>query len=474
MRVAAAYIRVSTDDQLEYSPDSQLIEIRRYAKAHDIVIPEDYIYIEDDGISGRKTKKREAFQRMIGTAKTKPKPFDVILLWKFSRFARNREDSVVYKSMLRKQLGIDVISVSEPLSDDKMSILIEAMIEAMDEYYSINLSEEVTRGMTEKVRRGEPVSIPAFGYVIKEKQYYPNPKTAPIVRSLFEEYAAGAGCRDLATKLNDMGIRSTRGNLFENRTVEYILRNPVYIGLIRWSPSGKISRNFKRDNVMVVQGSHEPIVDRNLWEQVQGRLDEVKRTYPKYARVRDRCDFMLKGLVRCSNCGSTLVHASTGSLQCHSYGRGSCKVSHSITLPKINKIVIESIEATFRLGVFPLTVKPSKQSIDENALIQQQIQREQRKLERIREAYENEVDTLEEYKANKEKILTEIERLNAQLTPAPPVDLRKKFFEKNKNSVQRLKDPTISESEKNEILRSFVDHIVFDRAKGTVDVFYYL
>ena len=82
----------------------------------------------------------------------------MILLWKFSRFARNREDAIVYKSMLRKQLGIEVVSISENVGDDKMSVLIEAMIEAMDEYYSINLAEEVKRGMTEKVSRGEPVT----------------------------------------------------------------------------------------------------------------------------------------------------------------------------------------------------------------------------------------------------------------------------------------------------------------------------
>ena len=87
---------------------------------------------------------------MIALAKSTPKPFEAILVWKYSRFARNREDSVVYKSMLRKQCGIDVVSISEATGDDKMSILFEAMIEAMDEYYSINLSEEVKRGMTEK------------------------------------------------------------------------------------------------------------------------------------------------------------------------------------------------------------------------------------------------------------------------------------------------------------------------------------
>ena len=165
MKTAAAYIRVSTEDQVEYSPASQLEKIREYAKRNDYILPEEYIFM-DEGISGRNTVKRTAFNRMIGTAKTKPKPFDAILLWKFSRFARNREDSIVYKSMLRKQCGIDVISISENVGDDKMSVIIEAMIEAMDEYYSINLAEEVKRGMTEKAGRGQAVTIPSFGYDI--------------------------------------------------------------------------------------------------------------------------------------------------------------------------------------------------------------------------------------------------------------------------------------------------------------------
>ena len=142
MKTAAAYIRVSTEDQTEYSPASQLEKIREYAKHHDYILPDEYIFV-DEGISGRNTAKRAAFNCMIGMAKQKPKPFDAILLWKFSRFARNREDSIVYKSMLRKQCGIDVISISENVGDDKMAVLIEAMIEAMDEYYSVNLSEEV-------------------------------------------------------------------------------------------------------------------------------------------------------------------------------------------------------------------------------------------------------------------------------------------------------------------------------------------
>ena len=220
MKTAAAYIRVSTDDQIEYSPESQLKALRDYAGRNDMILPEEYIFI-DEGISGRTT----------------PKPFDIILLWKFSRFARNREDAIVYKSMLRKQLGIDVVSISENIGDDKMSLLIEAMIEAMDEYYSINLAEEVKRGMIEKVSRGEPVSIPAFGYDIRKKNYVPNPEKSPVVVSIFNDFLNGIGTREIAQSLNALDIRTSRGGLWENRTVEYILRNPVYIGKIRWNPA---------------------------------------------------------------------------------------------------------------------------------------------------------------------------------------------------------------------------------------------
>ena len=100
MRVGACYIRVSTDDQADLSPDSQLSMLQQYARQHDIILNKEHIFV-DEGISGRKSKNRPEFQRMIGMAKSNPKPFDVILIWKFSRFARNQEESVFYKSLLQ-------------------------------------------------------------------------------------------------------------------------------------------------------------------------------------------------------------------------------------------------------------------------------------------------------------------------------------------------------------------------------------
>ena len=470
MKTAAAYIRVSTDDQIEYSPDSQLKALRDYAKRNDMILPEEFVYI-DEGISGRTTSKRPAFNRMIGTAKSKPKPFDVILLWKFSRFARNREDAIVYKSMLRKQLGIEVVSVSENIGDDKMSVLIEAMIEAMDEYYSINLAEEVKRGMIEKVSRGEPVSIPAFGYEIKDKNYVPNPETSPIVANIFSDFLAGSGTREIAQKLNALDIRTSRGGLWENRTVEYILRNPVYIGKIRWNPAGRTRRNYDQPSVMLIDGHHEPIIEEATFHAANEKLDEIKALYGKSTAKQNHPSepFMLYGLVQCSNCGATLTRSAKDSVQCYKYAHGKCGVSHHISIKKLNDLVLESLEGTLMGTIPPLyservyvyqTEDPAMQSASLLAA-------EKRKLERVKQAYEAGIDTLEEYRENKRKITERIKQLEAE---QPKPKLRKPLSQ-HLEMLPKLRDPDLTTEEKNILLRTLISHIVFNRASCTVDIF---
>ena len=136
---------------------------------------------------------------MLSPPKEKDHPFEVIYVWKFSRFARNQEQSIVYKNLLRKK-GVSVVSVSAPIPEGPFGALIERIIEWMDEFYSINLSTEVTRGMTEKASRGEPTCAPPYGYVMKEKKYYPDEASgaANIVREVFRRYADGEGQRAIA------------------------------------------------------------------------------------------------------------------------------------------------------------------------------------------------------------------------------------------------------------------------------------
>lgn len=475
MKIAAAYIRVSTDDQIEYSPASQLEKIKDYAERNGYIIPEEFIFT-DEGISGRNTAKRSGFNRMIGIAKQKPKPFDSILLWKFSRFARNREDSIVYKSMLRKQCGINVISISENVGDDKMSVLIEAMIEAMDEYYSINLGEEVKRGMSEKVTRGEAVTIPSFGYNIKDGVYIPDPVTAPALQSIFEDYVKGKGMRTIAADLNNNGFRTRRGNRFQNRTVQYILSNPVYIGKIRWTPTGRTNRNFSTSDTVVTDGHHEPLITMDVWNAVQKKLSETPKT--KYMRSDSpKQPFMLQGLVRCDSCGATLCRSANGSLQCCSYAHGSCRVSHSISLKRLNAMFFKAIDEAVCFEEFKLdpSLKKTTAGID-NKKILSQIEREKNKLIRVRDAYENEVYTLDEFKESKLSIERKINELENKLTndkePDPQIEI-KKLKGKIIEALPAIKSAALTETEKNCLIKSFLSKAVYYKPSGDLDLFFY-
>jgi len=471
LKTAAAYIRVSTDMQTEFSPESQLKAIREYAKSHDMLLPDEYVFT-DEGISGR-SDNRPAFQRMIGMAKLKPRPFDVILLWKFSRFARSREDSIVYKSMLRKDCGIDVVSVSEPLNDDKTSVLIEALIEAMDEYYSLNLAEEVRRGLQEKFARGGVVSQPPFGYRMGDGVFVPDETTAPIVKMIFSDFISGMGARQIAEKLNGLGVATSRGNPFENRTVEYVLTNPVYIGKLRRSRVTDKKDRFHEDteNVQYVEGSHEPIITEEIFQQAQECRQELKRLYGK----RDRqapVEYMLKGLVRCSNCGATLtLNARLGLLQCHNYAKGACKVSHGITLKKLNPIVIGKLKTDMENGFADIKIQPQEDFSEKESSVSTLIEKELKKLDRVREAYEAGIDTIEEYKANKSRIQNRIEELKKIIPPAPK-DPVKVIAERTKTTMTILDDKTASETVKNLALRSILSRIIFVKPHGTVEIFY--
>ena len=477
MRTGAAYIRVSTDMQTELSPDSQLKLIQQYAKQNDIILNKCNIF-SDDGISGRHAEKRPEFMRMIATAKQKPRPFDVILVWKFSRFARNREDSILYKSMLRKDCGIEVISVSEPVGEDKTSILIEALLEAMDEYYSLNLAEEVRRGMTEKVSRGGIVVAPPFGYMIKDGKYVPEPSQAKAVQMVFSRYLEGAGTRTIAAEINELGYKTRRGGKFENRTIEYMLTNPTYIGKLRFNPTGKATVAHKynqTEDTIIVDGGHEPIIDKETFEAAGKLLEQTKKKYPKNYNQRQH-EYFFRGLVRCSNCGATLCQAVKGqSLQCHNYAKGSCKISHSISIEKLKTAVIEALErdAETNSKLNFIEIPRAKSNADANDMIRDQIEKEQLKLERIKAAYEDGIDTLEEYKNNKQKILSTIKALEDRIKPIENIKNNELNFRKKISEiVQSISNPEITPLEFNSEIREIVSKIIFNRTKGNVEIFY--
>lgn len=473
VKIAAAYIRVSTEDQTEYSPDSQIKLIREYAARSGYLVPDEYVY-EDAGISGRTAAKRPAFLRMIAAAKEKPSPFEAILVWKFSRFARNQEESIVYKSMLKKQCSVDVISVSEPIGDDMFGSLIERIIEWMDQFYSIRLSGEVKRGMAEKVSRGEPVVRPPFGYSMVESRYVPD-EHAPVVRQMFSDYAAGVPMIAIARGLNSRGFRTIRGNGFDNRGVEYILRNPVYIGKVRWSKDGRTVsvREYYSKNEIVRDGLHEPIVSQELWDAVQQRLAEQRRTHTRNAQ-QVPASFSLRGLLRCDACGSTLVRSTPANVQCARYNRGQCSVSHSISIAKAEQLVIEGLRETVKAGSITLDPKAPKISASSGVDYARLIAAEERKLSRAQDAFLSDAITVEDLKRMRAQIESQIESLRAaqaQETASAhtqPSTTIARIVE----VLAVMESPDATPAAKNDALRSVISRIVYNKPDGTLDIFY--
>ncbi len=347
IEIAAAYIRVSTDEQVELSPDSQKELIIEYANRNSIKVPEEYIFIEGEkkkGLSGRKAANRPKFQEMIALAKEKPKPFDCILVWKFSRFARNIDESTYYKSILRKKCGIDVISISEPIMEGMYGRLIEMIIEWSDEFYSFNLATEVKRGMSAKARAGEFCSYAPMGYKMKDKKLVVDTETAPIVRSIYQEYAAGGTVRQMVIRLNGQGIRTKFGNPIDNRFITYMISNPLYKGYIAFSTNGKRKNGKFTDSEKVIyqKGIHEPIVDEALWQRCYDRfLSEKGRK--KSGKTKN--EYALRTLLKCSNCGATLTYCAGGWLQCSKYNRGVCTVSHSLDARDAERAVLKKLRA---------------------------------------------------------------------------------------------------------------------------------
>ncbi len=482
LKVAAAYIRVSIERQDEYSPDSQLKKVREYAEREGYQIPDEFVFY-DDGISGRSVKKRNEFNRMIAMAKDKSHPFEVIYVWKFSRFARNQEEALVYKNLLKKN-KVAVVSVSEPVPEGHFGTLIERIIEWMDEFYSINLSTEVTRGMTEKVQRGEPVCPPAFGYDIKDKQYCINEEQAEIIREIFSRFADGDGMRRIAIDLGKRGIRTKYGNMPENRWIEYILNNPVYIGKLRWSMEGSRAvskRDYNNENVITIEGHHEAIISIELWEKVQARIEAEKKLYSKYAKRGQRVNVMTKGLLRCSSCGGTIAVASAKSgkaniptLQCCNYARGQCHTSHSVTVPRIEKAIIAGLKKALSTQQFAVSPERRKPKTVKGPDYEKLIAIEERKMERAKEAYLGGIDDIKQYAQNKIEIehrIAELVELRNKECPTTPQDasiLKDKVLE----VAEFIQRDDVSTAAKNEALRTIIDKIVFDKANGSVAIYF--
>ncbi len=473
-RPGACYIRVSTDDQVEYSPTSQLKLILKYALDNHIYIKIENIYY-DGGISGTESSKRSSFQKMISNAKSKNKPFDVILVYDFSRFARNKEESVMYKTLLRKKLNIDVISITQPLTEGKERVILESMYEAMDEYYSLNLSENVQRGKHEKAARGEHNGNAPYGYKYDKnlKLLVIDEDRAKIIRFIFNEYVndPSMNIKRIVMKLNDMGVKPARHDLWCDRTVKLILHNPAYIGKVRYTAGG-MNRDYFRDDTEIFDGKHEPIVDMETWNKAQILNNKRRNVYSKYMKPAPKHEHWLRGIIKCGDCGHSMVKFGAVSrknphFQCAWYVKGRCKRSHHIKCHVVEEAILEELKQATNKKIEINFVNENNSFDSEINILLNSLKKLDTRLERIKQAYLNEIDSLEEYKENKESITTERKNIENRLKDLEYQNKREvrkeKVLHKCEEAYRIFNDSEIDETIKFDIAHELFDKIVYDK-----------
>ena len=286
---AVIYARYSSDNQREESIEGQIRECTAYAEKNGFTVVKHYI---DRAISA-KTDNRPQFQQMIKDSERGI--FDVIIVWKLDRFARNRYDSARYKTQLKRN-GVKLVSATEVISAGPEGIILESVLEGYAEYYSADLSEKVVRGMTENALKGiyNGGTIP-FGYMIDETRHYqPDPLLAPYVEQTFQKYADGATMTDLRDWLKAHNIKNSMGGEISYNTIQRMLSNRRYIGELRL-----------RD---VVQPNAIPaLVSEELFNKVQEKLAKNKKAP---ARHKAEESYLLTTKLYCGKCGALMFGES--------------------------------------------------------------------------------------------------------------------------------------------------------------------
>ena len=282
---AVIYARYSSHNQTEQSIEGQLRDCYAYAKRCDLTVVGEYI---DRAISGT-TDERPDFQRMIADAPKKQ--FQRILVWKLDRFARSRYDSAIYKHQL-KQYGVRVLSVMENVGEGDESILLEALLEASAEYYSLDLKKKIQRGQRETIAKGRFCggSVP-YGYQSVDGKLVIDEKTAPHIRYVFEQYASGVPMKKIIDELTRRGVKTARGLPLTCNTFSRALVNSAYIGQYRYKGE-------------VVPGLCERMIDDDTSEKVQ-KFVTVHKHAPA-ANRSENVEYLLQGKAFCGHCGAPM------------------------------------------------------------------------------------------------------------------------------------------------------------------------
>ena len=407
---AVIYARYSSDSQREASIEGQLRDCKDYAEKNGITVVGTYI----DRAYSAKTDDRPDFQRMIKDSGKKI--FDVVLVWKLDRFARNRYDAVNYKYQLEKN-GVHLVSAMEPISQGPEGIMVESMLIGMAEYYSAELALKVARGERENALQCKyNGGMVPLGFTIgkEDRLYHIDPETAPIVQEIFRRYADGEPAEKIAASLNERGLRTRTGKPFVKNSFFQIFRNRRYIGEYRYKD-------------IVTPGGIPAIVDEDLFDRVRQRFEQNRIAHGRPAKEDvsyllttklfcGKCGTLMGGESGTSHMGNTYYYYKCGNAKRH--GKAHCDLK-AIRKEPLERFVVETaIKVIFSDEIIErlidLVMEAQQQENTRLPVLKDQLRDTEKRLANLLEAIEQGILTpttkqrLDELEARKEALNTSI------------------------------------------------------------------
>lgn len=298
--VVDAYIRDSGGPRQDESSAQQLAEIETYCQAHGLQLRHRFV---DEARSGGSTIGRDEFNRMVDLYRRPEDRPAGLLLWNYARFARDLDDAIYYKALLRNR-GIIVHSLTDPIPEGQYGRIIEFFIDISNEEKRRQTSTDAKRGLRDLVQKyGCVPGVPPRGFIREPvtigqrrdgaphmaHRWVPDPELVPMIRKAFAMRAAGASLIQIQRETQLYKALNGYKTFFTN---------PLYIGELHYG-----EQTFK--------GYCEPIIDPATWNAVQAIIRKhaarhgarsEDHTHPR----RKNSSFLLAGLVRCARCTSPL------------------------------------------------------------------------------------------------------------------------------------------------------------------------
>lgn len=331
LKLGFAYLRLSNEEAKSGESASianQRLMIQNYCRQHNITLVREF---PDDGYSGGNFE-RPAFQEML--RQLEAGQANIVLTKDLSRLGRDMREASYYAEQFLPEHGIRYIAIADNFDTEQENIMAPFQF-AMNEVYLRDGSRKVKDVLKSKRENGQYCACPPYGYrknPQNKAQLIPDEITAPVVRRIFEQAAAGDSSRKIALDLNADGVipplkyrvlyrdefsekgAARAADLWNYTTVKRILKNSVYLGNTVLGKSKKVSVKSKkkvpvpRTKWAVTENTHEPLISGSLFDRAQLNLGKGSNDFRAYRQVRKS---IFSGIAYCAKCGHALCSSGT-------------------------------------------------------------------------------------------------------------------------------------------------------------------